>query len=76
MFCRGVPHLKTETAPKLAVTPPPSAKKIILNRVGEGEWWQGLDWRGKGSMLKGTGVAELKYIRIDRDETAKIKPAG
>ena len=36
-------------------------------------------WTGvkKGLVLKWElGVAELRYIRIDRDETAKIKPAG
>lgn len=35
--------------------------------------WTGVEGFGvKG----GTGIAELGYIRIDRDETAKIKPAG
>ena len=35
--------------------------------------WTGVEWIG---VKVGTGVAELRYIRIDRDETAKIKPAG
>ena len=31
---------------------------------------------GKGNWDSGTGAAELKYIRIDRGGTAKIKTAG
>ena len=73
----GVPHLKTGRSARVAVSPPSSTKKININSGwGYCEVGDGLDWWGNGSMLKVTGIAELRYIRIDRDETAKIKPAG
>ena len=56
----------------MAVSPPISTKKIILNLVW-GSCVVGRGWTGLGKV---TGIAELKYIRIDRGETAKIKPAG
>ena len=56
----------------MAVSSPISTKKININ-FGWGSCVVGRGWTGLGKV---TGIAELKYIRIDRGETAKIKPAG
>lgn len=68
----GVPHLKTGRSARVAVSSPISTKKININ-FGWGSCVVGRGWTGLGKV---TGIAELKYIRIDRGETAKIKPAG
>ena len=67
-----MPHLKTGRSARVAVSPPISTKKININS----SWGSCVVGRvglvGKGFDVK----AKLRYIRIDRGETAKIKPAG
>ena len=68
----GAPHLKTGRSARVAVSPPISTKKININ-FGWGSCVVGR----VGLVGEGVGVkAKLRYIRIDRGETAKIKPAG
>ena len=68
----GVPHLKTGRSSRVGVSPAISTKKININ-----SGWGSRVVVRVGLVWEGLGVkAKLRYIRIDRGETAKIKPAG